>query len=153
MKRTGKQIICDAWNYIKMDLKNNRIAIIAILLYFVFAKVVLHGFCPMVLLTGLPCPACGLTRAGIALLTGHFAKAWAYHPFIYVFVVFVVLFGVQRYVYRKTFRWMKPLVIIALLALVGFYLYRMMMFFPGEPPISYFRHNLIALLYHLFTGR
>ena len=40
--------------------------------------------CPTAGLTGFPCPGCGLTRAGLELLRGRVAQAWAYHPLIFV---------------------------------------------------------------------
>lgn len=38
-------------------------------------------------LTGLPCPGCGLTRAGGALLRGEWRAALQFHPFSPVFVI------------------------------------------------------------------
>ena len=40
-----------------------------------------HGLpCPFRALTGYLCPGCGMTRAGVAILGGDFAKAWQYNP-------------------------------------------------------------------------
>jgi hypothetical protein len=36
--------------------------------------------CPVRLVTGLPCPSCGLTRAARFALRGDFARATAMHP-------------------------------------------------------------------------
>lgn len=36
--------------------------------------------CPVALLTGIPCPGCGMTRALNALVRGDWAEAWLYHP-------------------------------------------------------------------------
>lgn len=36
--------------------------------------------CPVSALTGIPCPACGLTRASIAFVKGDIHAAFAYHP-------------------------------------------------------------------------
>ncbi|MFH0910079.1 MAG: DUF2752 domain-containing protein [Planctomycetota bacterium] len=36
-------------------------------------------------LSGLPCPACGLTRSCTAIAHGRLSEAWAFHPFGYVF--------------------------------------------------------------------
>jgi hypothetical protein len=38
------------------------------------------SFCPFKVLTGLPCPGCGLTRATVALLHGDFATSFHFHP-------------------------------------------------------------------------
>ena len=46
--------------------------------------------CPTAFFWGIPCPGCGLTRATLALLHGHFAQAFGYHPLV---LVFAPLFG------------------------------------------------------------
>ena len=42
--------------------------------------------CILHLVTDIPCPGCGMTRACIALTHGHFADAWRYHPFSYLII-------------------------------------------------------------------
>ncbi len=42
--------------------------------------------CPFHLLTGSPCPGCGMTRACLALCEGDPAAAWRYHPFSFALV-------------------------------------------------------------------
>jgi hypothetical protein len=37
--------------------------------------------CPFRLALELPCPGCGLTRAGAALVRGDLARSFAFHPF------------------------------------------------------------------------
>ena len=36
--------------------------------------------CPVALLTGTPCPGCGMTRAVLALARGDLRASWAAHP-------------------------------------------------------------------------
>lgn len=43
-----------------------------------------HSVCLFANLTGHPCPGCGLTRAALALLQGHFSRATHIHPLIWV---------------------------------------------------------------------
>lgn len=38
------------------------------------------SFCPFKVVTGLPCPGCGLTRATVALLHGDLATSFHFHP-------------------------------------------------------------------------
>jgi hypothetical protein len=48
--------------------------------------------CPVAGLLGIPCPGCGMSRAGVALLRGQFSLAWQLHPLI--FLVVPLLLGV-----------------------------------------------------------
>ena len=58
------------------------------------------GFCPFRLSTGLPCPACGLTRSVVALVHGDLGASLYFHPLglatVLVFVA-LVLFEVARW--------------------------------------------------------
>ena len=56
---------------------------------------VLGWSCPLQHFTGIPCPGCGMSRAGFALLRLDFAAAFRYHPMIYVLppVLLYALFG------------------------------------------------------------
>jgi hypothetical protein len=38
------------------------------------------SLCPFATLTGLPCPGCGLLRATLAIMRGHFAESFHIHP-------------------------------------------------------------------------
>lgn len=64
-----------------------------------FALIVLGSFyrlgwlrCPFLLLTGLPCPTCGVTRALDALLHGDLAGYWQCHPLALPLAAVVLLF-------------------------------------------------------------
>lgn len=47
--------------------------------------------CPFALVTRHPCPGCGLTRATLAALHGHFADALHIHPLVLVLGPLVIL--------------------------------------------------------------
>lgn len=51
--------------------------------------------CHFKLMTGMPCPGCGMTRALISLLHGDLATALWYHPF--VIVAFPGMLGLMAY--------------------------------------------------------
>ena len=87
------------------DLWNIRIAILVFAIYFVIGRKFLYSLCPMVIMTGFPCPGCGLTRAMFMVLRGDFAGAWKMHPFIYGVIILVGWFGVRRYIQRKEKSW------------------------------------------------
>ncbi len=54
--------------------------------------------CPFRLMTGLPCPGCGLTRSWVYVAHGEWSSAWSANPFGYVSMalvaVLVVVVGV-----------------------------------------------------------
>lgn len=95
------------------DLWNIRIAILVFAIYFVIGRKFLYSLCPMVIMTGFPCPGCGLTRAMFMVLRGDFAGAWKMHPFIYG-------------------------VILLCVGLILYYVFRMVRYFPGDAPMSYY---------------
>lgn len=49
--------------------------------------------CPTAGLFGIPCPGCGLTRASLALLQGHFVQAYAIHPLVFLLLPFVGIYS------------------------------------------------------------
>lgn len=65
MKRTFIQTVQNAFRLLWKDIKDIKWAIIVVIAYFVLAKNYLYSLCPMVVITGFPCPGCGLTRAGL----------------------------------------------------------------------------------------
>lgn len=48
--------------------------------------------CPFRLLTGLPCPGCGMTRAWVFALHGNLGRALAENPFVLVTLPLAVVF-------------------------------------------------------------
>jgi hypothetical protein len=61
--------------------------------------------CPFRLVTGLPCPGCGLGHAFVAISHGDFAAAFAHHPFglvAYAASVVVVLVVACELLARRT---------------------------------------------------
>ena len=50
--------------------------------------------CPLLMVTGLPCPGCGMTRSCLSLLRGDWAEVWRFNPFGPVFAIFWAAVGV-----------------------------------------------------------
>lgn len=46
-------------------------------------------FCPFELLTGIPCPGCGMTRAILCLIAGNPSDALLYNPFSFLLLALV----------------------------------------------------------------
>ncbi|MEF9915726.1 MAG: DUF2752 domain-containing protein [Lachnospiraceae bacterium] len=132
---------------LKEDVKNNLLPVSLLLFYYIFIKKFLRITCLMVALTGLPCPACGLTRAGSLLLQLKFEAAFKMHPFIYVIIPMIIAYALFRYLLGISIKPLNYISIFLLILLFIFYIYRMIHFFPGNPPISYYSNNLIHFIY------
>ncbi len=129
------------------DIKDIKWAIIIIIAYFALGRYFLHSLCPMVMVTGLPCPGCGLTRAGFALLRLDLAGAYRIHPFIYPIAGYIAVFGWNRYIMgRRMGKKLKAGLTVLMVLVILFYGWRMWMYFPGEPPMSYYERNLLRFL-------
>jgi len=71
------------------------IAIAAVALALVFTG---NWRCPVRLATGYPCPGCGMTRATLQALSGHFREATAWHPLVWVVVPLIAAYFVVEIV-------------------------------------------------------
>jgi len=62
--------------------------------------------CPVLLVAGVPCPTCGMTRAVRLALHGDLAGATRLHPLMWIAVPVVTLFlGVEIVGYARTGAW------------------------------------------------
>lgn len=136
------------------DIKSARWAIILIIAYFAFFKNYIYTICPVVLLTGYPCPGCGMTRAMFGVLRLDFIGAWKMHPFIYPIGILVIMFAVSRYIMNgKYMKLVKCFLVIIAVGMVIFYIYRMITLFPETTPMVYYYGNyynrLLNFIEHL----
>lgn len=135
---------------VNRDVLKSKWAIIFIIAYFGFLKKFFYSTCPIVIITGFPCPACGMTRAAFQLINLDFIGAFKTQPFIYGIVLIVFFFSFNRYILlRKTPEWLKWMTILLIIGMIGFYIWRMIVYFPGEPPMSYYPHNLLTKIFGL----
>lgn len=102
--------------------------------------------CPFAITTGKPCPGCGLTRAGLALLFGDLNAALAFHPLSPLLVPLVALFvGANALAYAAQGRWAvaeglrgRPATVASLLLgalLLGVWVARFLGAFGGPVPV------------------
>lgn len=138
-----------AWKLFVNDMKNMWLVLVVLTAYFVIQRNFFHSSCPMVIFTGYPCPGCGLTRAGMALLHGEFIQAFNMHPFIYVIAVWCLFFLWDRYFTEKKSKWIIRSLMIIIIGMLVFYAYRMLTDFPGTPPMSYYENNLLQKIVNL----
>lgn len=145
MRKTVRQTVCDGWKILKSDIYETRAVILILALYFLFFRYVLHSICPVVLVTGYPCPGCGMTRAAFCVLRMDFESAWETHPFIFPIILLAAVFCWNRYVRgREKQPALRAWAAAVGIAMILFYIWRMYEFFPGEPPMSYYSGNLMS---------
>lgn len=131
---------------LKRDMKQYGPGLLAAVALYFLVHAVCDAFCPSVLITGFPCPGCGITRAVLYLLKGQFARSWALNPAAVFWVIWALLFAFERYVRGrrpKIFGWAACGIV---LFMVMAYLIRMNLYFPDRPPYVYTRDNLFAKL-------
>lgn len=140
-KMVGKRIANDIRAYWGFGL--------VFFIYDVLTHFLFGAFCPSVILAGIPCPGCGMTRAVFFFATGRFMRGWNMNPLGLLWFALVVYFCVMRYGLGKKPKGLFGMggVIIGLMVIL--YLVRMYLYFPGNPPISYTPGNMLE---HILPG-
>lgn len=112
--------------------------------WFLIGKIQL---CVFRLFTGLPCPGCGLTHAGLALLKGDWRASLQYHPLLLPILFVLVTTIVPKWrITNKYFLWG----LFSLLMIL--YFVRLVLYFPDGPlPMIYDHASLAGKLLSL-TG-
>jgi drug/metabolite transporter (DMT)-like permease len=107
--------------------------------------------CLFKLLTGMPCPGCGMTRAYLHLFKGDLAGAFYFHPLFWLIppLLLLVIFWkkpvVQR-INRNRYFWLALIVVVC-----GVYGYRMWHLFPQQAPLDFDPNGLIPRLFTSIT--
>lgn len=101
------------------------------------------AFCPMVILFGLSCAGCGMTRAAVYVLKGQFAEAFYINPCVYLWIVFLLYIIVLRYILGKEIKHWKIFLGSIIACMVIRHIYGMYMYYPDRPPFSYTGGNVM----------
>ena len=75
------------FKHMAKDFYQLRLAFLVLFLYFVLTDFFFHSSCPLVLLFGISCPGCGLTRAAACVLMGDFAGAFQQNGTIFLWIL------------------------------------------------------------------
>lgn len=142
MKIRIKQAAGRLWK----DIRQYKWLGVFLLIYYLLMEHIFSAFCPSVIITGFPCPGCGMTRAFLFVLTGQFERAWNINPLIYGCFLFALYAGVQRYLLGERVKGWKVIMMILAAAMIGFYIYRMYRYFPDKPPMTFNRGSLFERL-------
>ena len=99
------------------DVKGYGVAVAAVLLYAVAVNLIFHAFCPLVILSGFPCPGCGVSRATLCFMTGRWQSAWQMNPVIFPIVLFAAYFCLCRYLLGRKVKGAKTGIAVILVLL------------------------------------
>lgn len=131
---------------IRRDLKAVAPAFIPVALYLMLTLVFFHRICPMVLLTGLPCPACGMTRAFFYVITFRWTLAASYNIMIFPWILLILFLIIRRYILFKRSVLSEILLCVLCIATIVYYIYRLIYEYPSGEVMTYCENNLLAFL-------
>lgn len=149
LKSVG-EITRKIWLRIFHDIKNLWMVFIAVAVYAIFMNIVFHAFCPLVALSGFPCPGCGMTRAMFFLVTGRLGQAVWMNPMSVPVACLILYFLWNRYILGKKAKGIVPLTWIAAFLLVIVYVWRMCLLFPNRIPYVYTEYNALTKIFPFY---
>ncbi|MCD3202138.1 DUF2752 domain-containing protein [Clostridium botulinum C/D] len=103
--------------------------------FFIIYSKITTSICIIRGFIGIPCPACGITRAYVSLIKGHPLKAVYYHP-LYILPIIILCF----YKFNKD-NFHKCLNVCVILAIIVYFI-RLYYMFPYNEPMQ-LNHNAI----------
>ncbi len=66
-----------------------------------------QSFCPFKMMTGMPCPGCGITKSFVSIYEGNFEKSFHYHlfgiPILLISACMVVIFAAEIATQKELF--------------------------------------------------
>ncbi len=119
----------------------------------IIIDIIFDSVCFSVILFGIPCPTCGITRATKLLITGHFRESYQMHPLLILVIFGFVCYPIIKKLLNNYRFFIKSYVIICIGIFVIFYIYRMKMFYPNMEPMVYrqdnYLHRIMVILHEV----
>lgn len=143
LKKNTQECICRMMIDIK---KYGVITVLIVILYFVMHKI-FNAFCPVVIVTGFPCPGCGTVRAVALLLSGHFERSFLLNPLAGGWLLLGAWIFIRRYWQGKKITGLKQTGLVLIIGMMLVYGYKMYFQFPGRPPMTFRYQNLIGAIF------
>lgn len=132
-------------------LKKYWVGIVLFIIVMIIMNLIFGTVCFSTILFGIPCPACGITRAALLLLTGHFRESFQMHPLLLLVILGFIIYPIIKNKLKNYGFFVKIYVIICILIFVSFYIYRMNRYFPNVEPMVYrpdnYFHNILVLIH------
>ena len=131
-------------NLVLSDIWNIKWAFICICLWIEFMKFIFGAMCPLVIITGLPCPGCGMTRAMFSVFKFDFEAASSYNLCIFLWIGLALWWAFFRYIKEKTAPGIKLILGVVIFITIIYYIIRMKNSFPGVSPMTYKYSNVLS---------
>jgi hypothetical protein len=132
------------------DLLKYKYLILSVLAYCIIMPLLFHRVCLISIITGLPCPGCGITRALFDICTFHFVDAFAMNPSIYLWIPFLFYAFLCRYIFQKRLAHKNAIILTVCIATLIIYIIRMVLLYPNTIPMIYRSDNLLHFILQLF---
>jgi len=124
-------------------VKKYWIGLVLFFITMIIMNIIFGSVCYSTLLFGIPCPFCGMTRATILMLTGHFRESFRMHPLLPLVIFEFAIYPFTRKRIKKYRLFIGINVIICMLVFVSLYLYRMNVYYPNTEPMLYRQDNYL----------
>ena len=135
------------------DVKRYIWVMIAFLIYNAVVMTVIGAFCPVEIMTGFPCPGCGMTRALLCVLTGQIAESARYNICVYLWIPIGLWFIWNRYIKGRKAKGIFVMMGAAGCVMLLWHGYRMAVHFPGEEPLVFFEDNMIGRIFPVYNEK
>ncbi len=135
MKKISKRIIDDIKKFLPIIMV---IGIMWVVIDYFWGAV-----CPSMLIAGLPCPGCGMTRALFCIFTGKWQQALWYNPMSFFWLMGGSYYLLMRYVGNKKAKGIVVYFMVVMITTILVFGIRMYLHFPGPEPLCYHSGNLI----------
>lgn len=126
------------------DVIQYKWGVIIFILYNIIVRKIFKAFCPSLILIGLPCAGCGLTRAVFYIITGRIKRGMMLNPSAPFWIITIIYFAICRYIVGRKGKGIYILLSVTCVVTIAIYVYRMIYMFPGDPPMVYYRRNILA---------
>ena len=129
---------------IKNSITKPRILTAALIITYLAATNFFFGYVsPSMILVGLPCPACGFTRAGFLFFTGSLAESFRMHPLFIPTLALAAGAVICKLFWPNRFEVIKILTIVLIISSFIVFIIRMAVLFPHSPPMNINRNSLL----------
>ncbi|MCL1997208.1 MAG: DUF2752 domain-containing protein [Turicibacter sp.] len=131
-----------------LDFKKIFLGVAIFALYYLLTNYFFGYISPSMIIIGIPCPGCGLSRAGVLFLSGNFIESFQMHPLFIPSMLFLAYVGVYK-IWPNKAKHIKAISIAFAALFFAVYVYRMVHFFPLQEPMVVNVDSILGTLFRL----